>query len=188
MPESFVDKSTKAVPDTIKQSIGKLIVVNAGETDPARKIHYASALITHIRSALYYMANNAENRTFTEILHVMIYNILKSEYDLKALQFAFNRMKQLYEDEPRVKYDALLMSDIALIQSCRNNWRKANHDYFENVDAWMSSNEILADVQDVLVEVAIRWNLVIIPKEMPFNISQIPNLGMANMQQSPLDD
>lgn len=188
--ETFIDKSSKSVPDTIKQSIGKLIVVNAGETDPARKIHYVSALITHIRSALFYMANIAEDRTFTEILHVMLYNILKSEFDLKALQYAFNRMKKLYEDEPKVIYDAQLMSDIALVQSCRNNWRKANHDYFENVDAWMSSNEILADVQDVLVEVAIRWNLVIIPKDMPFNINQIPNLGMAQMehQHTPLDD
>jgi hypothetical protein len=189
MVESYVDKASKSVPDTLKQSIGKLIVVNAGETDPARKIHYASALITHIRSALFDLANNAENRTFTEVLHVMLYSILKSEYDPKALQYAFNRIKKLYEDEPRVYYDAQLMSDIALIQQCRNNWRKANRDYFENQDAWMSSNEILADVQDILVEVAVRWNLIIIPKDMPFNISQIPNLGVAQLEHhTPLDD
>jgi hypothetical protein len=187
--DSYVDKTTKNIPDTLKQSIGKLIVVNAGETDPARKIHYASSLITHIRSALFDLANNAENRSFTEVLHVMLYNILKSEFDLKALQFAFNRIEKLFEDKPRVYYDAMLMNDIALLQSCRNNWRKANRDYFENQDAWMSSNEILADIQDTLVEIAVRWNLIIIPKEMSFNISQIPNLGIPQAEShTPLDE
>jgi hypothetical protein len=53
----------------------------------------------------------------------------------------------------------------------------------------MSSNEILADLQDVLVEVAVRWNLIIIPKDMPFNINQIPNLGLAQSEShTPLDD
>jgi hypothetical protein len=186
--ESFVDKATKIVPDTIKQSIGKLIVVNAGETDPARKIHYASALITHIRSALFYVANSNELREFDDVLRAMIYSIIKSEYDPESIKYAYNRMKKLYEDKPRTWYDALLMSDIALIQQCRTNWKVANRTYFENNDAWMTSNEILADVQDALVEVATRWNLVIIPKDMPFNISQMPNLMIPQNPQTPLED
>lgn len=189
MPEPFVDKATKSVPDTIKQSIGKLIVVNAGETDPARKIHYASALITHIRSALFYVANSVDEREFSDILKAMLFNILKAEWDFKATQFAYRRIEKLFEDSPRTRYDALLLSDIALIQQCRNNWRAANRVYFENPDAWQQSNELLADIQDVLVEVATRWNLVIIPKDMPFNISQMPNIMIPGQQPpvTPLD-
>lgn len=187
--ELFVDKSTKNVPDTVKQSIGKLIVVNAGEADPARKIHYASALITHIRAALFYIANSTDQREFSDILHSLMYNILRSEYDASKIGWAFNRIDSLFVDKPRTRYDMLLLNDIALIQQCRNNWRRANSTYFNSPDAWESSNEILADIQDVLVEVAIRWNLVIIPKDMPFNISQIPNLAFAGQQQpTPLDD
>jgi hypothetical protein len=176
MVESFVDKSTKLVPDTIKQSIGKLIVVNAGETDPARKIHYASALITHIRSALFYVANSVDEREFTDVMKALLYNILVAEYDYRKIQFAFNRVEKLFEDKPRTRYDAQLLSDMELIQQCRGNWRVANRAYFENTDAWMQSNEMLADIQDILVEIATRWNLVIIPKDMPFNISQMPNI------------
>ena len=156
-------------------------------SDPARKIHYASALITHIRSALYYIANNSEDKEFEELLHQMLYNIIRSEYDEKALTFAFNRMKRLFEDSKRTRYDVMLMNDIALIQQCRNNWRGANARYFSNVDAWQHSNEILADIQDVLVEVATRWNLVIIPKDMPFNISSMPNLVHTMVPETPLD-
>jgi hypothetical protein len=190
MVESFVDKTTKTVPDTIKQSIGKLIVVNAGETDPARKIHYASALITHIRSALFYIANTTEMREFSDILHVMIFNILKSEYDLQSTQYAMRRMEELFEEKPRTRYDVMLLNDIALVMQCRGNWRRANAMYFSNIDSWQYSNDMLADIQDTLVEVATRWNLVIIPKEMSFNISQIPNLGIRQDQMpvTPLDE
>jgi hypothetical protein len=190
LSETFIDKSTKNVPDTLKQSIGKLIVVNAGEADPARKIHYASALITHIRAALFQIANNSDQREFSDILHGLMYNILKSEYDATKIGWAFNRIEALFIDKPRTRYDMMLVNDIALIQQCRNNWKTANSRYFNSPDAWETSNDILADVQDVLVEVATRWNLVIIPKDMPFNISQIPNLTFAqdNTGTTPLDE
>jgi hypothetical protein len=188
---SFIDGATKTVPDTLKQSIGKLIVVNAGEADPARKIHYASALITHIRAALFYIANTTDQKEFSDILHGLMYNILRSEYDVSKIQWAFNRIDALFVDKPRTRYDLMLVNDIALIQQCRNNWKTANSRYFNSPDAWETSNDILADVQDVLVEVATRWNLVIIPRDMPFNISQIPNLTFApseNTGTTPLDE
>lgn len=185
--DSFVDKATAQVPDTVKQNIGKLIVVNAGETDPARKIHYTSALITHIRSALFYVANNAIDREFDDLLHSMVYNILKSEYDMKAIKIALERLERAFVDKPKTKYDVLLMNDIALIQQCRNNWKSANQRYFSNPDSWQFSNDMLADIQDVLIEIAIRWNLVIIPKDMPFNISSLPNLTFAQGPVTPLD-
>lgn len=190
LDESFIDKSTKIVPDTLKQSIGKLIVVNAGEADPARKIHYASSLITHIRAALFYIANSSNQKEFSDILHSLMYNILKSEYDASKIQWAFNRIDALFVDKPRTRYDLMLVNDIALIQQCRNNWKTANSRYFNSPDAWETSNDILADVQDVLVEVATRWNLVIIPKDMPFNISQIPNLTFTQdkLDSTPLDE
>jgi hypothetical protein len=190
LDESFIDKSTKIVPDTLKQSIGKLIVVNAGEADPARKIHYASALITHIRAALFYISNSSDQREFSDMVHSLVYNILRSEFDVSKMQWALNRIEALFVDKPRTRYDVMLMNDVALIQQCRNNWKTANSRYFNSPDAWETSNDILADVQDVLVEVATRWNLVIIPKDMPFNISQIPNLTFAKegSESTPLDE
>lgn len=191
MPEeSWADPSTKNVPEQLKQSIGKLIVVNAGETEPARKIHYASSLITHIRSALIYIINSTDQREFSDMLHVMIYSIIKSEFDLTNAQHIVNRIEALFQDKPRTRYDVMLMNDIALVQQCRNNWRGANKVYFENTDAWQKSNEMLADISDILVEVAVRWNLIIIPKDLPFNISQIPNIGFTpeHQQTSPLDE
>lgn len=183
-----MDKATKSVPDTIKQSIGKLIVVNAGEVEPARKIHYASALITHIRSALFYIANTTDIREFSDVMHVLMYNILKSEFDYDATVYAYERIEGLYHNKPKTRYDALLLSDIALVQQCRGNWRRANSLYFSNVDSWQYSNDMLADIMDTLVEVATRWNLVIIPKEMSFNISQMPNLTIPREPSSPLDE
>ena len=81
MAESFADITSRDIPDTQKQTIGKLIVVNAGETDPARKIHYTSALVTHIRAALVYIGRNSYDTSFDEAVHHMIFNILKAEWD-----------------------------------------------------------------------------------------------------------
>jgi len=40
------------IPEQVKQTIGRLIVVIAAEADPAKKIHYTSSLISEIKSAL----------------------------------------------------------------------------------------------------------------------------------------
>ena len=186
--ESFVDKATKDIPDTHKQTIGKLIIVNAGETEPARKIHYTSELISHIRSALVQMKNTQSEREFNDVAKELVLNIIKSKWDITRAQFVLNRMRALFEDEKRTKYDIQLYNDMALLQQCRNHWKLANKSYFSNPDAWQFSNEILADVHDILLEIALRWNLIIIPKEATFNINQMPNITHQIGYATPLDE
>ena len=186
--ETFVDKATQKIPDTHKQTIGKLIIVNAGETEPARKIHYTSELISHIRSALVQMKNTQEDREFDEVIKQLILNIIKAKWDITKAKFLLQRIRELFVDERRTVYDAQLMNDMYLIQQCRNSWKVANRAYFENSDAWQLSNDILADVHDILLEVALRWNLIIIPKEASFNINMMPNITHPVGYSTPLDE
>lgn len=189
------------IPEQVKTTVGRLMVVVASEAEPAKKIHYTSALISQIRSALliyirYWKADTIDDRMWA-LLHSMMQYISddsefgKVELCFKSLEDQFRKLETerihakegnaTYDEKSTLdksKYDTFdLMRDYYEVMKCRKNWQRANNVYFENQNAWQQSNSMLADIFDCLTDIANKRDLIIIPKNSVFSISELNDFG-----------
>lgn len=189
------------IPEQVKTTVGRLMVVVASEAEPAKKIHYTSALISVIRSALliyirYWKADTIDDKMWALIHSMMQYaagdkDLVEVELRYKNLEDQFRKLEQdrvhvkegnaTYEEKStleRSKYDTNdLLRDYYEIMKCRKNWQRANNVYFENANAWQQSNSMLADIFDCLMDIANKRGLITIPQNAVFSISELNDFG-----------
>lgn len=189
------------IPEQVKTTVGRLMVVVASEAEPAKKIHYTSALISVIRSALliyirYWKADTIDDKMWALIHSMMQYaagdkDLGEVELRYKNLEDQFRKLEQdrvhvkegnvTYEEKStleRSKYDTDdLLRDYYEIMKCRKNWQRANNVYFENANAWQQSNSMLADIFDCLMDIANKRGLITIPQNAVFSISELNDFG-----------
>jgi hypothetical protein len=181
------------IPEQVKTTIGRLIVVIAGEAEPARKIHYVSMLISEIRTGLKIIIRHWKLETVDsmlwDVIRAMILSETSDEGDYRKALVTISRLKAKFDPEiskdknikvkPMEKEIAAYMTlkDYYTVMGCRKRWHTANQTYFTNNDAWLHSNAMLSDIMDVLVDVATKHQMVIIPKNATFSIDEFNNYG-----------
>lgn len=181
------------IPDQVKTTIGRLIVVIAGEAEPARKIHYVSMLISEIRTGLKIIIRHWKLETVDsmlwDVIRAMILSETSNEADYRRAIAMIARLKGKFD--PAISKDKnigvkpketeiaayMTLKDYYTILDCRKRWKEANTIYFANNDAWLHSNSMLADIMDVLVDTATKHHMVIIPKNAAFSIEEFNNYG-----------
>lgn len=181
-------KTNCVIPDQIKTTIGRLIVVIAATSEPAAKIHYTSSLISEIRSALkiyirYWKCASADTLLWELISSMILAEANPDEYPRVIITVEKLR-KHFAEEVPpatgendadKAGFDTL--RDYYDVESCRRRWQDANRIYFANPDAWLHSNAMLADIHDCLIDIANKRDLIIIPKNTFFSIDELNNYG-----------
>ena len=182
------------IPEQVKTTIGRLIVVIASEADPAKKIHYTSALISEIRSALKliirYWRIESLDKMMWDLVRAMVVVETNDSVEYQKAMLAIQRMYDRFngtipvmdKNGHRVTPEAEAMALITLnnyytVLSCRKRWQESNRIYFTNPDAWQYSNAMLADIHDVLIDIANHHKMIIIPKNTFFSIDEINNYG-----------
>jgi hypothetical protein len=181
------------IPEQVKQTIGRLIVVIAAEADPAKKIHYTSSLISEIKSALKIIIRHWKLESTDKLLWDCIKTMILSDIsDGLEYQKALATIQELHRKfDPAISRDKnghaiskeaevkayMTLQDYYTVVSCRNRWQMANNIYFTNNDSWQYSNAMLADIHDVLIDIANKHNMIIIPKNSFFSIDEFNNYG-----------
>jgi len=192
------------IPDQTKTTIGRLKVVIASEADPAKKIHYTSSLISEVTSALKteirYWRLESTNTLLWRVLTAML--VSRTNGGEKEHNLALRAIEQL-----RIKFDPVVskdknkhpvtqestnaalmtLADYHILLDCRKRWQEANKIYFTNNEAWLFSNAMLADIHDVVIDIANKHGMVIIPKNSFFSTSEMNNFG-AMKDKSDYDD
>lgn len=182
------------IPDQTKTTIGRLKVVIASEADPAKKIHYTSSLISEVTSALkteirYWKLESTNILLWRVLTSMLIAKTNGGEREYQQARLAIENLKKAFDpvlstdknghamtpETERAAY--MTLEDFHTLLDCRKRWQEANRIYFNNPDAWLYSNAMLADIHDVVIDIANKHGFVIIPKNSFFSISEMNNFG-----------
>jgi hypothetical protein len=66
-----------------------------------------------------------------------------------------------------------LLVDYNAILDCRERWKVASDTYMANKDAWSVSNKMIADINDVLADIELKYNLIIKPKNSSYSVDDM---------------
>jgi len=202
----MADKPDKGpeIPESLKITVGRLMIAISGEADPAKKIHLTSSLISEIRSGMkiiirYWKLESTETLLWNCLRSMLVSDISDPREYHQAVQ-AIQRLRERFDPLMGVDRNGkktltpanenaayLSFRDYYDVQACRLRWREANAIYFADNDAWQHSNERLADIHDVLFDIARRNGMVIMPKTGSFNIDEYCNFGAIRPFTQPQD-
>ena len=191
-------KTDDIIPEQVKTTIGRLIVVVAAEGDAAKKLNFMSSLLGEISSALKILILHWQIHTTNTLLWDLIRAMIVSEIkdddanhtNYKAALQLVKRLNDRFDPEISVDKNRkpvspesnqmvmLVLKDWYAIEACFARWKVANDMYHTNNQAWGKSNAMLADIFKTSVDVANRNHMIIIPKNTYFNISELQ--GFAN--------
>lgn len=191
-------KTDDIIPEQVKTTIGRLIVVVAAEGDAAKKLNFMSSLLGEVSSALKILILHWQIHTTNTLLWDLIRAMIVSEIkdddanhtNYKAALQLVKRLNDRFDPEISVDKNRkpvspesnqmvmLVLKDWYAIEACFERWKVANNTYHTNNQAWGKSNAMLADIFKTSVDVANRNHMIIIPKNTYFNISELQ--GFAN--------
>jgi hypothetical protein len=189
------------IPEQVKTTIGRLIVVIASEGDAAKKLDYLSALLGEVGSALKilmrYWKIETNDKLIWDVMRAMVISEIKQDDEngtnyKQALQI-IQKLKAKYDlslstdknghkiTKESVAAGLILMRDWYELIGCRHRWKIANKIYFSNQEAWGTSKDMASDIFFVLVDIANKNNMIIIPKNTFFSIDEINNYGTSKV-------
>ena len=191
-------KTDDIIPEQVKTTIGRLIVVVAAEGDAAKKLNFMSSLLGEVSSALKMLILHWQIHTTNSLLWDLIQAMVVSEIkeddenhtNYKRAMMLVKRLNDKFDPEISVDKNRkpisqesnqmalLVLKDWYAIEACFNRWKVANDMYHTNNQSWGKSNAMLADIFKSAVDVANRNHMIIIPKNTYFNISELQ--GFAN--------
>jgi hypothetical protein len=181
-------------PSQIKEMIGELSVATARSTEPANKISLTSSRISTIHGVLKYKCRQWLMPGLTTLLYTTIDLMIK---DMMVEERPGERVMIILEDldafmqeestrciEEKRKYfpteSIELLVDYNAILDCRERWKVAQDTYMTNKDAWSVSNKMIADINDVLADIELKYNLIIKPKNSSYSVD---DMTLFNKQQ-----
>jgi hypothetical protein len=181
-------------PSQIKEMIGELSVATARSTEPANKISLTSSRISTIHGVLKYKCRQWLMPGLTTLLYttidLMVKDIMDSEKQGSSLhQILYDLDKYMQEESARCieekrKYfpteSIELLVDYNAVLDCRERWKVASDTYMANKDAWSVSNKMIADINDVLADIELKYNLIIKPKNSSYSVD---DMTLFNKQQ-----
>ncbi len=181
-------------PTQIKEMIGELSVATARSTEPANKISLTSSRISTIHGVLKYKCRQWLMPGLTTLLYTTIDLMIK---DMMSEEKPGERVMIILEDldvfmqeestrciEEKRKYfpteSIELLVDYNAVLDCRERWKVAQDTYMTNKDAWSVSNKMIADINDVLADIELKYNLIIKPKNSSYSVD---DMTLFNKQQ-----
>jgi len=179
----MMDEKPKAleIDRDIRENIGKLMIVMSATTDPGMKIQITAAVIACLKGTLVVLKEKRVPpeimRLFQQVLSAIVETSWRNEADLdKQEELRLNliplneRILFHYKDgtEKEMRKDMEIIRDVEQLTSCAGNWRQANYIFVNDATSWAQSSAILADIQPVLWEIAVRHELIVMPSWDPF--------------------
>jgi hypothetical protein len=161
-----------------RNAIGKLFVATTMSTDPAQTLGFTSSLIATVRAAL--IQKLEENIKGYEDIPGLLNTILKfivyqwTEQGLpKEYQDEIDkRIGEIFQTDSMTKWGLEVYRDIIFCDDLTMRWKKANLIYIQAPAAWAVSNDIIADIHRQLMEIIVRHDLMMFPKDASFNIDE----------------
>jgi len=161
-----------------RNAIGKLFVATTMSTDPAHTLGFTSSLIATVRAAL--IQKLEENIKGYESIPGLLNTILKfivyqwTEQGLpKEYQDEIDkRIGGTFQTDSMMKYGLEIYRDILFCDDLAKRWEEANKIYIRAPSAWAVSNERMAPLHRQLLEIIVRHDLMMFPKEASFSIDE----------------
>lgn len=173
-------------PDSIKELLGELTIAIDRSTDPANKISLTSSRISKLLGILKYkckteMQMGLRGELYKSVMEILI--AMRTDPTNADLHYYIER---LYNHFYHINVEAIeskkkmlttesfeLLSDYNTLLQCRARWKIASDTYMKNKDAWAISNKMLADMNDVMTDIEMRYDLIIKPKNMGYNVTDM---------------
>jgi hypothetical protein len=192
-----MDEKPKAleIDRDIRENIGKLMIVMSATTDPGMKIQITAAVIACLKGVLKVLREKRVPEEVPALMQQVLSAIVdagwRNEADLTKQEELRIRLIPLHEKllalyrdrtERDLRKDLEILRDVEQLTSCAGNWRQANYIFVNDSTSWAQSSALLADIQPVLWEIAVRHELIVMPKWEPFDLAG----GWGGRQQQPM--
>jgi hypothetical protein len=184
---------SKFPPEQVKEMIGQLSVATARSTEPANKLSLTSSRISTLKGVIEYKCREWMMPGLKTLLYTTIQSMMEDmkEDDHEAalhsrldylIRFLGDVAAKNIQDKTKSLPDESLdlLTDYNNIVLCRERWKKAQDIYMHNNEAWSISNKMLADINDILTSIELKYNLIIMPKNYSYDIH---DLNMLNKQE-----
>jgi hypothetical protein len=184
----MIAKTTdKFPPEQIKEMIGQLSVSTARSTDPAIKLALTNSRISALLGIMKHKCQEWVMPGISTMIHEILVKMLEEDLKAEDHENAIrNRISYLIEFinkentialESKSKYfpseSLTLLVDYNKVVECRERWKVASKKYMDNKDAWEISNAMVADINDVLTQIELDYNLIIMPKNYSYDINDM---------------
>lgn len=184
----MIAKTTdKFPPEQVKEMIGQLSVSTARSTDPAIKLALTNSRISVLLGIMKHKCHDWVMPGISTMIHEIIVKML--EEDLKAENHEsairtritylidFINKENTEALESKQKYfpseSLVLLVDYNRVIECRQRWKIASKTYMDNATAWEISNSMIADINDILTQIELDYNLIIMPKNYSYDINDM---------------
>jgi hypothetical protein len=161
-----------------RNAIGKLFVATTMSTDPAHTLGFTSSLIATVRAAL--IQKLEENVKGYGDIPGLLNTILKhivyqwTEQGLpKAYQDEIDkRIGEIFQTDSMTKWGLEVYRDILFCDDLQKRWKQANDVYILAPSAWAASNKLMSPLHQQLLEIIVRHDLMMFPRDASFNIDE----------------
>lgn len=190
----MIAKTTdKFPPEQIKEMIGQLSVSTARSTDPAIKLALTNSRISILLGIMKHKCQDWVLPGISTMIHEILVKMLNEdllaqehERAIKArIVYLINYInaENTKALESKQKYfpseSLVLLVDYNKVVECRERWKIASKTYMDNNTAWEISNSMIADINDILTQIELDYNLIIMPKNYSYDVN---DLSMFNKQ------
>ena len=183
----IANTTDKFPPEQIKEMIGQLSVSTARSTDPAIKLALTNSRISVLLGIMKHKCNDWVMPGISTMIHEILVKML--EEDLMAqnheravmLRILYlidfinaENTKALEAKQKQCPSESLvLLVDYNKLVECRERWKIASDTYMRDKDAWAISNKMIADINDILTQIELDYNLIIMPKNYSYDINDL---------------
>jgi len=183
----IANTTDKFPPEQIKEMIGQLSVSTARSTDPAIKLALTNSRISVLLGIMKHKCNDWVMPGISTMIHEILVKMLKEDLmaqdhersiKLRILYLvdfinaentkALELKKKQFPSESLV-----LLVDYNKIVECRERWKIASDTYMRDKDAWAISNKMIADINDILTQIELDYNLIIMPKNYSYDVNDM---------------
>lgn len=184
----MIAKTTdKFPPEQIKEMIGQLSVSTARSTDPAIKLSLTNSRISVLLGIIKHKCSDWVMPGISTMIHEILVKMLTEDLNAPDHEFAIkSRIAYLIDFINKENTKALeskskffpsesltLLVDYNKIIECRERWKIASDIYMTNKDAWATSNKMIADINDILTQIELDYNLIIMPKNYSYDVNDM---------------
>ena len=183
----IANTTDKFPPEQIKEMIGQLSVSTARSTDPAIKLALTNSRISVLLGIMKHKCNDWVMPGISTMIHEILVKMLKEDLMAQEHERAVKlrilylidfinaeNTKALEAKQKQFPSESLvLLVDYNKLVECRERWKIASDTYMRDKDAWAISNKMIADINDILTQIELDYNLIIMPKNYSYDINDL---------------
>jgi hypothetical protein len=163
----------------IKSAVGSLFKAVTLSTDPAQTLSFSSSLINSTRAFLIQKLEEkvpdsaAIPSALNTILKVMVVNWEDGTITNEGIKIMDDRIDTIWKDTAMARYGLQIYRDILFCDELGRRWIDANNAYVQTHQSWIISNAMLSQINQQLLEIIVRHDLMAFPKGEVFNMDEI---------------